>query len=111
MSIASARDEIRRRRKLVPIGPDPLLGPWRILSTSGDYSHELRKDGSGEIRCDTCMSRYGRLSCWASARVVQSLGQARPEAPSEPDEPAVGSLSWRQTFDAAASAKRHPGPV
>jgi hypothetical protein len=49
MSIASARDEIRRRRKLVPVGADPLVGPWRILSTSGDYSHELRLDNAGVV--------------------------------------------------------------
>jgi hypothetical protein len=95
VSIASAREEIRRRRKLVPIGVDPLAGPWRILSTGGDSSHELRKDEAGDIRCDTCMSRHGRRTCWATARLLDSLGQATPEpAP----EPAIGSLSWRDVF-------------
>jgi hypothetical protein len=111
VSIASARDEIRRRRHLVPLG-DPLKGPrWRILSTGGEYSHELRKDEAGDIRCDTCMSRHGRRTCWASARVLDSLGLAKPATP-EP-EPAVGSLSWLEVAREAATTTepKQPKPI
>jgi hypothetical protein len=95
MSIKTAKDEIRRRRHLVPLG-DPLKGPrWRILSTGGEYSHELRKDEAGDIRCDTCMSRHGRRTCWASARVLSALGQAKQATP----EPEPGT--WRAAFDEA----------
>jgi len=105
VSIASARDEIRRRRKLVPIGVDPLKGPWRILSTGGDYSHELHLDGAGAVTCGTCWTRHGRRLCWASRRVVESLGLA-PDAAPEP-EPDVGTLSWldvvRESRDRSAT--------
>ena len=106
MSIASAREEIRRRRKLVPIGVDPLAGPWRILSTSGDYSHDLHLDPAGVVTCSTCRSKYGRGQCWATERVRLSLGQAKPPEVAAEPEPAVGSLSWRQVVQ--ESAERQP---
>jgi hypothetical protein len=102
VSIASARDEIRRRRKLRPIG-DPLAGPWKALSTGGTYVHEMHLDPAGAVVCSTCRGKYGRGRCWATARVVESLGLA-PDAAPEP-EPAVGSLSWR---DVAREAGTDP---
>jgi len=110
VSIASARDEIRRRRKLVPVGADPLKGPWRILSTGGDYSHELHLNTDCEVTCSTCQSRHGRRTCWATARVLESLGQGG-HSPGNNPEPGVGSLSWRQLHDEVTSAKRRPGPA
>jgi hypothetical protein len=92
MSIASARAEIRRRRKLVPVG-DPLKGPWKALSTGGTYVHEMHMDSAGEIVCSTCLAQHGRRTCWATARVLQSLGQAKQATP----EPEPGS--WRAAFD------------
>ena len=105
MSIASAREEIRRRRHLAPLGDNPLLGPWRCLSTDGSYAHELHLDGAGAVTCGTCWTRHGRRLCWASRRVVESLGLA-PDAAPEP-EPDVGSLSWldvvRESRDRSAT--------
>jgi hypothetical protein len=92
VTIASARDEIRRRRHLTPIGVDPLLGPWRCLSTDGSYAHEIHMDNAA-IVCSTCRRKYGRGQCWATNRVRQSLGLARG-APPEPDPG-----SWRAAFE------------
>jgi len=106
MSIASAREEIRRRRKLVPTGPDPLAGPWQCLSTDGTYRHLLHLDSAGAVTCSTCRSKYGRGQCWATERVRLSLGQAKPPEVAAEPEPAVGSLSWRQVVQ--ESAERQP---
>ena len=95
MSIKTAKDEIRRRRHLVPLG-DPLRGPWRCLSTDASYAHELHMDSAGEIVCSTCRGKFGRGSCWASARVRESLGRADYLVPDNP-EPELGS--WRAAFD------------
>ena len=106
MSVRSGIAAIRAARKLVPVGDDPLKGPWRILSTSGDYSHELHLDPAGVVVCSTCRSKYGRGQCWATERVRLSLGQAKPPEVAAEPEPAVGSLSWRQVVQ--ESAERQP---
>jgi hypothetical protein len=108
VSIASARDEIRRRRKLVPIGVDPLKGPWRCLSTGGDYSHELHMTDVGEVVCSTCRGKYSRDHCWATNRVRQSLGLAKQATP-EP-EAAIGSLSWLDVAREAATSREPKQP-
>ena len=102
MSIKTAKDEIRRRRHLVPLG-DPLRGPWRCLSTDASYAHELHMDSAGEIVCSTCRGKFGRGSCWASARVRESLGPANPATPEPEPEPAIGSLSWLDVAREAAT--------
>jgi hypothetical protein len=103
MTIASARDEIRRRRHLTPIGVDPLAGPWRILSTGGDYSHELHLADVGAVTCSTCLARHGRRTCWATDRVLQSLGQAKVSEAGDLSDKSE-KLSWRSAFD---EARRH----
>jgi hypothetical protein len=108
MSVRSGIAAIRAARKLVPVGDDPLAGPWRILSTSGEYSHELHLNGAGVVTCSTCRSRHGRSTCWASRRVVESLGLA-PDAAPEP-APAVGSLSWLDVAREAATTTEPNNP-
>jgi hypothetical protein len=93
MSVRAGIAAIRAARKLGVTGPDPLKGPWRILSTDGSYAHELHMDSAGEVACATCHSRHGRSTCWATARVLDSLGQAKQAIP----EPEPGS--WRAAFE------------
>jgi hypothetical protein len=95
MSVRSGIAAIRAARKLVPdVGADPLVGPWQCLSTDGSYRHLLHWDPAREtVTCSTCHSRHGRLTCWATARVLDSLGPAKQATP----EPEPGS--WRAAFD------------
>jgi hypothetical protein len=96
MSVRAGIAAIRAARKLVPVGDDPLVGPWQCLSTDGSYRHLLHWDPAREtVTCSTCWTRHGRRQCWATAQVLQALGQAKQTTP----EPEPGT--WRAAFDEA----------